>query len=99
MKETYVIVVGLQGREKEFVLPIFVKLLGSQSWTLKHVQTDWLAATWFFFYATLVWVIVSWCLLLGAENSRQIFIWVSSLVDALIFLVASMYYVAGRYNR
>lgn len=88
----------MQAREKEFVLPLFVKLFGPDSWTLKHVQTDWLAATWFYLYATIIWAVVSWYLLINAENGRQIFIWLSSLVDALIFLVASMYYVAGTYQ-
>jgi hypothetical protein len=32
-----------------------VRLFGEKSWLCRHVLTDWLAATWFFLYATLLW--------------------------------------------
>lgn len=87
----------LQRHETEIVLPIFVRIFGPRSWTLKHVQTDWLAACWFCVYGCLLWAIGSWYFCIIAENGRQIFVWVSSLVDAVLFLIGTAYYVAGSY--
>jgi hypothetical protein len=84
-----------QKHEKEFVLPIAVKLFGPKSSILKHVQTDWLFATWLCFWGSVLWALGSWVFLMESENGRQIFVWLSSLVDAIMFMIGSAYFVAG----
>ena len=44
-----------------------------------------------------MWFGGSYLLLLSADNDRQLFVWLSSFVDALFFLIGCMYYVAGSY--
>ena len=47
------------------------------------------------YYTTLYRFLGSWFLLFTAENDRQIFVWLTSVIDAFLFLVGSAYYVAG----
>jgi len=39
----------------------------------------------------------SWVLLLGAANDRQLFVWITGLIDSIIFLVGSAYFCSGSY--
>lgn len=73
------------------------KLFGKKSWLIKHVQTDWLAACWFCFWATLLSVFGCFLFLIQAENDRQIFVWLTAFIDSFLFLIGCAYYCAGSY--
>lgn len=78
-------------------LPLFRLFCGSDSWIIKHVENDWLACCWFFFWASVFVTVGSWVLLLAAENDRQLFVWITGLLDSLMFTVGSAYFCAGSY--
>ena len=77
------------------MLKFVTNLYGSDSWLCKHVVTDWLAACWFSLIAAMMWFLGSWLLCFSATNDRQIYVWVTSAVDAFLFSLGSAYYVAG----
>lgn len=73
---------------------------GCNAFIVKHLANDWLAGTWFFFWANLMVTIGSFFFLFGAVatgNEEQIFIWLSSAANSFLFLVGSMYFVSGSY--
>jgi len=69
----------------------------------KHLSNDWLAGTWFFFWATLVMLGGSVFMLVytlndkGGKNHLEIFDWATSTFDSVIFLIGSAYFCAGSY--
>lgn len=79
----------------EVLLPIFRAVFGPKSSVLKHVQTDWLAATWFMFLATFFSTVGSYFLIFYAENDRQLFVYITGFADSFLFLIGSAYYVSG----
>ena len=83
--------------ETHILKPIFVSLFGENSWIILHVQTDWLASTWIMFWVTLVWTLGCYILIIYSENDRQYFMWLTSFVDAIIFLVGNAYFCAASY--
>lgn len=78
-------------------------LFGEHCWINKHLSNDWLASTWLFFYGTLLmtlgslWMLVEEVYYGGSE--LEIFDWAGSTIDAFIFLIGSVYFVAGSYPR
>jgi len=79
----------------ELLLPIFKFVFGSKSFILKHVQSDWLAATWFMFWATFLCTLGSYFLIFYAKNDRQLFVYITGFTDSFLFLIGSAYYVCG----
>ena len=69
----------------------------------RHLSNDWLAGTWFFFWATLLMLGGSVFMLVytlndeGGKNHLEIFDWATSTIDSVIFLVGSAYFCAGSY--
>jgi hypothetical protein len=73
---------------------------GDRQWIQKHLATDWLAGTWFFFWANVLLTVGSFLLLVAAmmaQDSKQIFLGSSSFFNSLLFMVGSAYYVCGSY--
>jgi hypothetical protein len=70
-------------------------------WALKHLANDWLAGTWFLFWANACFTFGAFVLLLGSfalgSNPEQIFLWLSSFASSGLFLIGSAYFVAGSY--
>ena len=62
---------------------------------LKHLANDWLACCWGFFWGSVIWAIGSFCFIFTAMNTRQYFIYGTSLLDAILFTFGSAYFVAG----
>jgi len=82
------------------VLPFCLRYCGANMWVVKHLANDWLAATWFFLVANIIGCFISFVLLFaacGSGNQETIFIWLSGSVEAMLFLVGSLYFVAGSY--
>jgi len=80
--------------------PIFIYIFGRRRWIDKHICNDWLAGTWFFFYATLAWVVGSIYYLMRSvdlNNMEELLIWTLSFTDSVFYLIGSVYYVAGSY--
>lgn len=67
----------------------------------RHCSTDLLMCLWFFFYCTLLAVIVTLLLCIyGFTNKftyEFIFVDIFGLFDSLLFLIGAAYYVAGSY--
>lgn len=89
------------GEEKktdtQIVLKWTSRVFGEKSFLLPHCQTDWLASTWFMLIATLFWFFGSWLMLFTTQNDRQLFVYSTSFVDSLLFLIGCCYYTAGSY--
>lgn len=70
-------------------------------WALKHLANDWLAGTWFLFWANACFTFGAFVLLLGSfalgSNPEQVFLWLSSFASSGLFLIGSAYFVAGSY--
>jgi len=69
-------------------------------WVVKHLANDWLSATWFFLVANILGCFISFIFLFEAcasGNQETIFIWLSGSVEAFLFLIGSLYFVAGSY--
>ena len=69
-------------------------------WVVKHLANDWLAGTWFFLIANGIGCFISFIMLFEAcasGNQETIFIWLSGSVECWLFLVGSLYFVAGSY--
>lgn len=81
-----------------YILPKVQQVFGTNSWICKHCKTDWLFSCWIMFYSTLLWLFGSYVELFNSENDRQLFVYLTSFVDALLFLVGSAYYVSGSYT-
>lgn len=85
---------------KQVVKPITRKIFGRDHWIIKHLQNDWLAGMWFNLIITIVLTIGNLGLLfkcLLKHNPEEIFIYGLGLVDFLLFLIGSFYFVAGSY--
>eukprot|EP01041_Mallomonas_annulata_P007825 gene7825-16001_t len=70
---------------------------GNADWIHHHLATDWLAATWFFLCATLLWALSSVILLwidYALKNGEEVYVWGSSFLDAILFLIGCVYFVA-----
>lgn len=63
----------------------------------RHVSSDWLVACWLIYWACLLATFISWIAIFTATNSRQMFVYISTFFDMLLYLVSSMYFVAGSY--
>lgn len=85
------------GGETHIIEPFVRRVCGNHTFLLKHVSSDWLAACWFICIATFICAIGSYLLIFSATNDRQVFVYTSGFVDCLLFLIGSMYYVAGSY--
>lgn len=69
-------------------------------WVVKHLANDWLAGTWFFFWANLIFTVGAFFLLIDATvkgNPKEIFVWLSSASNSLLFMIGSTYFVCGSY--
>jgi hypothetical protein len=80
------------------IKPLARICFGSHHSVIKHIQNDWLAGTWFFFYASLLSSFASLLYLIYScrnANQLEIFIYSSSFVDMTIFTIGSAYFVAG----
>ena len=63
---------------KQYVRHIVRRCCGPSHWSVKHLQSDWLATTWFFFWATLFCLIGSIALLwdsIEAKNTLEVVIY------------------------
>ena len=70
-------------KHENYVLPFCLRVFGAQMWVVKHLANDWLAGTWFFFWANLVFTIGAMGLLIDAcsrGNPKEIFIWLSRYI-------------------
>lgn len=88
------------GGEKDrrpYIRTFFQLFLWKDASILKHVANDWLAACWFFFLCSLAWFGGSIGYLFISKNDRQDLIYASSLIDSMLFLIGSAYFVAGSY--
>ena len=74
---------------------------GVRSWLSKHFQNDWLAGCWILLVANVLLLFISLLFSVGAiatgSTSKEIFVWVSSFVNMLLFTLGSLYFVAGSY--
>ena len=73
-------VFSLEQKHENVILPLFISFFGARMLFVKHLATDWLSATWFFFWANAGMTFGSFLLLFTAlviGNSQQIFIWMS----------------------
>ena len=77
------------------VKPHVEELFGKESWLCRHVATDWLASVWFFLIGALICMFGTFILILESENDRQLFVWITSYFDFLMFAIGSAYLVAG----
>jgi hypothetical protein len=87
-------------KHENYVLPIMLRIFGAQTWVVKHIANDWLAGTWFFFWANFLFTMGAFFLLIDAcarGNPKEIFVWLSSASNSFLFMVGSFYYVAGSY--
>lgn len=87
-------------RYKNALKPVLRILFGRSHWVLKHLQNDWLAGTWFFYYATLVALVGSFGIFwesLASNNALEQFIYALGFADCLMFLIGCMYFVSGSY--
>ena len=80
-----------------YVLPLVERIFGKNSWICKHVKTDWLVSCWCMYYSTFLWMFGSYVELFNSKNDRQLFIWLTSFFNALLFLIGSAYYISGSY--
>jgi len=80
-----------------YVAPMFESLFGRDSWVIKHVANDWLATCWFFFWASALATLASWICLMAAENDRQLYVWITGVIDTALFTVGSAYFCSGSY--
>lgn len=53
-------------KHKQFIKPCARVIFGRRHWIIKHLQNDWLAGMWFFFYASLIGTIGSIGFMLAA---------------------------------
>ena len=81
-----------------YVLPIVERIFGEKSWICKHCKTDWLVSCWLMYYSTFLWMFGSYIELFHADNDRQVFVWVTSFFNALLYLIGCAYYVSGSYT-
>jgi len=90
---------SVEGKNKvtRYVAPLFETLFGRDSWVIKHVANDWLATCWFFFWSSVFATVACWIALMAAENDRQLYVWITSLLDTALFTVGSAYFCAGSY--
>jgi len=93
-----------KGEHSTALVKKFVLCTGCCSWwknmVEKHLCNDWLAGTWFFAIATFLGVcggIYESGYSISTNNGLEIYIWVTGTIDAIMFLIGSMYYVAGSY--
>lgn len=87
-------------QHENYVLPVCLRIFGAQMWVVKHLANDWLAGTWFFFWANFIFTVGTFALLLDAVskgNPKDIFIWLSSASNSTLFMVGSFYFVSGSY--
>ena len=79
------------------VLPVVERIFGKDSSLSKHCKTDWLVSCWLMYYSTFLWLFGSYIELFNAENDRQVFVWITSFFNALLYLIGCAYYVSGSY--
>lgn len=87
-------------KHKQVVKPCARKLLGRDHWIIKHVQNDWLAGMWLMLIATLFCCLGTLMLLLSAAafgSDEECFIYGMGLLDFVMYLIGSFYFVAGSY--
>ncbi|KAJ1634860.1 hypothetical protein T492DRAFT_1133343 [Pavlovales sp. CCMP2436] len=82
---------------------ILLAIFGDWNWIHKHCETDWLFATWMIFVATYIATggFVAYTIYEGVSGhcgAACLFLNISSSVDCFIFLVGSVYFVAGSYS-
>jgi hypothetical protein len=100
---TYLFVASCYPNDKKhqnYILPFMTRVFGPKLWVVKHLANDWLAGTWFFFWANAFMVFGSLIMLFAAlalNNTAQIFIWFTGLLTSIIFQIGSMYFVSGSY--
>jgi len=89
-----------------FFFPILVKCFRNPN-IIKfleiHCCNDWLVTTWLFLFASLLWSIGSILMLIyivlwHSSNSKEIYLYSSSIFDSILFLIGSMYFCAGSYH-
>jgi hypothetical protein len=83
--------------ETHIILPRVKMLVGERHWILTHVQTDWLAACWFFLFANACLTLGSYLFIFSEQNDRQMYVWTATCLDSFLFLIGSIYFVAGSY--
>jgi hypothetical protein len=57
-----------------------MRWFGARMWMVQHLANDWLAGTWFFLWANLLFTVGSFLFLFTAcytDNAKQIFVWFS----------------------
>lgn len=86
---------------KEFLIHFCITYCGgARIWVVKHLATDWLAGTWFFLWANVLFTVGSLILMFAAfaiGTAEQIFIWTSGFFNSFLFMVGSAYFVSGSY--
>lgn len=80
-----------------FLLPHFRRIFGEGHWILYHVQTDWLASTWIAFWSIVLFALGSYFLMIASTNLRQFYLWFTTFIDMMLFVVGSAYYCAASY--
>lgn len=68
-------------KQSEIISDFTIACFGESCWIQKHLRNDWLAATWIFFYGTLIMCLGSGFMMAMAFNSNnqlEIFDWVIS---------------------
>lgn len=67
----------------------------------ENLSSDWLFVSWLMFICTLLWFLGSaFYLIVGIRtlNSRQMYVYSTSVGDSLLYLVGCMYYLRGSYD-
>lgn len=82
------------------IFPFLQKIFGTQIFFVKHFQNDWLASQWIFYVINIVIFFTSliiFIMSLLTKDIHQIFIWLCGTSCSLLFLIGSMYFIAGSY--
>jgi hypothetical protein len=79
-------------KHDNYILPFMLRVFGAQMWIVKHLANDWLAGTWFFFWANAIFTFGAFILLFSSlvrGNAEEIFVWLSRYACLDIPLVTS----------
>jgi hypothetical protein len=72
----------------------------SDQWREKHLRNDWLGGSWFFLWACQFGTFVTFIIFIATlleQNTLLIFVFGTSLIESVAFMIGSAYFVAGSY--
>jgi len=101
---TYLFVLAVYPEMKEKTNQFFpdcvISVVGKDSELVYHMQNDWIVGCWVFFYGTLIttiWAAFFFVAKLYSRNYYECYVFFTTFIDCIIFVIGSMYFVAGSY--